>query len=64
MFVHHCSACQKRQLVFFSQLTSMENTEAGIEVSLTCWCGSEQTLRTGRAFETADARTSASATAA
>jgi hypothetical protein len=49
MFDHHCTACAKRQLIFPSQVTSLVNTEDGIRVTFTCWCGAEQTLLTGRA---------------
>jgi len=49
MFDHHCTACARRQLIFPSQITAMTNTEQGIVVSFTCWCGSEQTMTTGRA---------------
>ena len=48
MFDHHCTACDKRQLIFPSQITAMTNTEQGIVVSFTCWCGVEQTMTTGR----------------
>lgn len=49
MFDHHCTTCAKRQLIFPSQITAMTNTEQGIVVSFTCWCGAEQTMTTGRA---------------
>jgi hypothetical protein len=49
MFDHHCTACDKRQLIFPSQITAMTNTEQGIVVSFTCWCGDAQTMTTGRA---------------
>ena len=49
MFDHHCTACDKRQLIFPSQVTSLVNTEHGIVVSFECWCGAEQTMLTGRA---------------
>ena len=49
MFDHHCTSCDKRQLIFPSQITAMANTEQGIVVSFTCWCGDEQTMTTGRA---------------
>ena len=48
MFDHQCTACEKRQLIFPSQVTSMVNTDAGIVVAFTCWCGESQTLLTGR----------------
>ncbi len=50
MFDHHCGACDKRQLIFPSQVTSLVNTDHGILVAFTCWCGSEQTIATGRAL--------------
>lgn len=51
MFDHHCTSCHKRQLIFPSQVASMTNTDHGIVVAFTCWCGAEQTLTTGRAAE-------------
>lgn len=48
MFVHTCTACAKRQLVFTSQITSLTNTEDGIVLAFTCWCGADQTQTTGR----------------
>ena len=45
MFDHHCTACGKRQLIFPSQITSMDNTEHGIVVAFRCWCGADQTMR-------------------
>jgi hypothetical protein len=50
MFDHHCTSCDKRQLIFPSQVTSLVNTDHGIIVAFTCWCGAEQTLLTGRAL--------------
>ena len=49
MFAHDCSSCGKRQLIFVSQVTSLVNTDHGIEVSFTCWCGAEQSFLTGKA---------------
>ena len=49
MFDHYCTACDRRQLIFPSQVTSLVNTDHGILVSFECWCGAEQTLLTGRA---------------
>ena len=53
MFDHQCTACEKRQLIFSSQVTSLTNTEHGIVVAFTCWCGADQTIVTGRAAERA-----------
>jgi hypothetical protein len=49
MFDHHCTACDKRQLIFPSQVTAMSNTDRGIVVAFVCWCGAEQSMVTGRA---------------
>ena len=49
MFDHNCTACGKRQLIFPSQITSMDNNEQGIVVAFRCWCGADQTMVTGRA---------------
>ncbi len=48
MFDHHCTACDRRQLIFPSQVTRLDNTDHGIAVDFVCWCGSEQSLMTGR----------------
>jgi hypothetical protein len=49
MFDHHCTECGKRQLIFPSQVTSLMNTDHGILVAFTCWCGAAQTMVTGSA---------------
>lgn len=54
MFDHFCTACAKRQLIFPSQVTGMANTDRGIELAFTCWCGAEQTVLTGRRATSAD----------
>jgi hypothetical protein len=48
VFDHHCTACDRRQLIFPSQVTGLDNTDHGIVVEFVCWCGSDQTLLTGR----------------
>ena len=48
MFDHKCTACEKRQLIFPSQVTAMTNTDHGIVVAFTCWCGADQTIVTGK----------------
>ncbi len=48
MFDHYCTACRRRQLIFPTQVTSVTNTEHGILVAFTCWCGADQTWVTGR----------------
>jgi hypothetical protein len=49
MFASTCTSCGKRQLIFAGQVTSLVNTERGIVVVYTCWCGADQTWLTGRA---------------
>ena len=49
MFDHYCTACRRRRLIFPSQVTGIVNDERGVHVRLTCWCGADQTLETGRA---------------
>ena len=51
MFDHTCTSCDKRQLIFPSQVTSLVNTDHGIIVAFECWCGAEQTMLTGRAVD-------------
>jgi hypothetical protein len=47
MFTHHCTGCDKTQLIFFSQVTGLTDTDHGTAVTFTCWCGSEQTWVAG-----------------
>jgi hypothetical protein len=48
VFDHHCTACDRRLLIFPSQVTGLANTDHGIVVDFVCWCGSEQSLVTGK----------------
>ena len=48
MFTHHCTACDKTQLIFISQVTGLADTDHGTAVTFTCWCGSEQTWVAGQ----------------
>ena len=50
MFTHHCSACDKRQLIFMSQVT-LTGVAGGTELAFTCWCGAEQVVTTAGARE-------------
>lgn len=43
MFTHHCSACDRTQLISLTQATSLERlADGGLGVEFTCWCGSLQ----------------------
>ena len=42
MFAHHCTACDRRMLVFPSQIIELAHTDHRISVSYRCWCGSVQ----------------------
>ena len=55
VFSHHCTACDRTQLIFSSQVTTLTNDELGIAVSFRCWCGSEQTKLTGKGARVARA---------
>lgn len=57
MFTHHCNACDKRQLIFFSQVTGLAETDRGTVVAFTCWCGEPQTWLAGSAPAEAAPRT-------
>lgn len=43
MFTHHCSACDRTQLIFFSQVATVTSSAEGAVASFTCWCGAAQT---------------------
>ena len=43
MFTHTCSACERRQLIFSTQITDVTSAENGIAYHFTCWCGQGQT---------------------
>ena len=47
MFKHHCSSCEKTQLIFESQIQSVTGTAEGVVATFTCWCGATQTSTAG-----------------
>jgi hypothetical protein len=53
MFELNCPACQKRQLIFESQITGIVNDASGIHVEVTCWCGAQATIETGSTLQAA-----------
>lgn len=52
MFTSHCTACDKTQLVFLSQISGMRDTDRGTVVSYTCWCGADQEWNVADVHET------------
>jgi hypothetical protein len=42
VFVHTCTACAKRQLIFPSQFTGVSGEPGAVVATFTCWCGAEQ----------------------
>ncbi len=42
-FTHHCTACERTQLIFPTQLTGVAETDQGVVLTFTCWCGATQT---------------------
>jgi hypothetical protein len=49
VFAHHCTVCERRQLVFPGQVDRIDNTDHGMVVSFRCWCGAGQTTMYGGA---------------
>jgi hypothetical protein len=39
MFDVYCPHCASLRLIFSSQVTGIRNSDDGIVVSFTCWCG-------------------------
>ena len=50
MFTHHCTACDRTQLIFPSMVTGVVATERGAAVAFTCWCGATQTMSEGHSL--------------
>ncbi|WP_148616185.1 hypothetical protein [Nocardioides rubriscoriae] len=42
-FTHHCTACERVQLIFPTQLAGVAETDQGVVLAFTCWCGAAQT---------------------
>lgn len=45
MFTHHCTACDRTQLIFDSQIIAVGGSENDLSFTLKCWCGAEQVHR-------------------
>ena len=55
MFIHSCTVCAKRQLIFPSQIAGVAGAPGGLlSFSFTCWCGAEQTALRGSSSRTDD----------
>jgi hypothetical protein len=42
VFTHHCTACDRTQLIFPSQVLSLTAVAGGYEIAHECWCGATQ----------------------
>jgi len=47
MFDFHCAECNRRQVLFPSQVEQVINDDQGIALIVRCWCGELGALRTG-----------------
>ncbi len=43
MFTHHCTACDRTQLMSLSQVAWVDGAADGTGASFVCWCGAPQT---------------------
>lgn len=47
-FTHHCTACDRTQLIFPSMFTGVTETKGASAVAFTCWCGAAQSAPLGQ----------------
>jgi len=47
MFDFYCDECDRRQVLFASQVKHVINDDAGIALIVRCWCGELGAIRTG-----------------
>ena len=52
MFDFSCVSCQRRQVLFPSQIQQIINDEHGIVMIVRCWCGELGAIRTGAKAQT------------
>ncbi|HEY9563521.1 MAG TPA: hypothetical protein VIR30_07105 [Nocardioides sp.] len=62
MFVNHCTHCDKKMLIFPSQVTGMAKVDGVVAMTYTCWCGEEQLWHEGMKNAQAPTATAATAT--
>ncbi len=43
-FTHHCTSCDKTQLIFPSMFTGVSDIDGQSSVDFTCWCGAAQSV--------------------
>ena len=43
VFSHHCTVCDRTELIFADQLTALDNRDDGFLMTFECWCGATQT---------------------
>jgi hypothetical protein len=59
MFDFDCPACNRRQVLFPSQVKQIINDDHGMTVIVDCWCGELGAIRTGaKAHATPDTKPS------
>jgi hypothetical protein len=54
MFASTCTSCEKRLLIFPSQITGMARIDGVLACTYTCWCGAEQLFHDGAGKKAAD----------
>ncbi len=42
MFTHTCTACERTQLIFMSQVTGVSGSGDDAAATFNCWCGATQ----------------------
>lgn len=47
MFDFRCAMCNRRQVLFASQVNQVINDDQGIALIVRCWCGELGAIRTG-----------------
>lgn len=47
-FTHHCTSCDKTQLIFLSMATGVSEVDGRSFLDFTCWCGADQSVPLGQ----------------
>ena len=56
MFDFNCAECNRRQVLFPSQVKQIINDEDGMTLIVRCWCGELGAIRTGAKAEAGTGR--------